>query len=90
MTMSNNGLTKLIEECGELTQIAAKKIAYPDTDSHPDGNGSMKLRLEDEIADVLAAIALVCDIHGLDADRMLARSEKKRELFREWHANPDV
>ena len=90
MTMSNNGLTKLIEECGELTQIAAKKIAYPDTDAHPDGNGSMKLRLEDEIADVMAAIALVCDIYGLDGDRILARGDQKRELFRKWHDNPDV
>ena len=38
--MHCDGLTKLIEECGELVQIAAKKQAYFDTDTHPDGKGS--------------------------------------------------
>ncbi len=30
MTMTANGLAKLVEECGELTQVAAKKMACPD------------------------------------------------------------
>ncbi len=84
MTMSNNGLTKLVEECGELAQIAAKKIAYPDTDEHPDGKGSMKTRMEDEMADVMAAIAFVCEKFGLDEARMFARGSMKTELFKKW------
>jgi len=90
MTMSNNGLSKLIEECGELTQIAAKKLAYPDTDIHPDGAGSMKARMEDEVADVLAAIAFVCDKFQLDEAKMFARGDAKRKLFQEWDDDKDA
>lgn len=32
--MSANGLTKLVEECGELVQICAKKMAYYNSDEH--------------------------------------------------------
>jgi len=84
MTMSNRGLTKLIEECGELAQIAAKKIAYPDTDVHPDGKGSLIGRLEDEVADVMAAIAFVAEKLGLDEARMFARGDAKRKQYQEW------
>jgi len=84
MPMSNNGLTKLIEECGELAQIAAKKIAYLHTDEHPDGKGSMKSRMEDEIADVMAAIAFVSEKLGLDEAKMFARGETKMALYKKW------
>lgn len=90
MTMSFDGLTKLSEECGELQQIVAKKIAFFNVDKHPDGGPSMKKRLEDEIADVLAAIGLVSDNLGLDSDRIMKRAEKKRTLFRKWHSDPNV
>lgn len=49
--MPAKGLAKLIEECGELQQIAGKKLAYYTTDEHPDGQGPLSTRLEDEIAD---------------------------------------
>lgn len=88
--MSHNGLTKLVEECGELIQIAAKKITFPNTDAHPDGAGSMKARLEDEIADVIAAIGIVIHQHKLDGDRIMERGEKKRVLFQSWIDDPNV
>lgn len=56
------GLAKLAEECDELTQIAAKIIAYPDFDIHPDG-GNLKERLTEELADV-AAISLFVIEHA--------------------------
>lgn len=90
MTMHYDGLTKLIEECGELTQIAAKKQAYFDTDEHPDGKGSMKKRLEEEIADVMAACALVVDTLNLDEPAILERISVKLERFLTWHNNPEV
>lgn len=90
MTMSNNGLTKLMEECGELTAIAAKKVAFMHTDVHPDGAGSMKRRLEEEIADVLAAIGLVNDTFELDEQFVMTRAEQKLALFRKWHADKNV
>lgn len=42
MPMTANGLAKLLEELGELSQVAAKKLAYFHTDEHPDGAGSKK------------------------------------------------
>lgn len=90
MAMHNLGLTKLQEECGELTQIAAKKSAYLNTDEHPDGKGSMAKRLEDEIADVMAACEFVANKTGLDIDRINDRRIRKYDLFREWDSSANV
>lgn len=81
-------LDKLMEECGELIQIAAKKSAYPDTDEHPDGKGSMKKRLEEEAADVLAAIDCTQEVFGLDEQVIADRKRMKLERFRRWFSNP--
>lgn len=90
MPMSNNGLTKLVEECGELVQIAAKRIAYPHIEDHPDGKGSIFIRLEDEIADVLAAIDFVVVMNELDFAAITMRREQKQKRFLEWHQeNPN-
>ena len=43
MPMEHKGLVKLSEECGELTTVACKLIAYPDG-KHPDGKGDLKER----------------------------------------------
>ena len=88
--MQFGGLTKLIEECGELVQIAAKKQAYFDTDTHPDGKGSMKRRLEEEMADVMAACVFVAEKFGLDGEFLEARTQKKLELFKSWDNGPNV
>jgi len=88
--MSHNGLTKLLEECGELSQIAAKKIAFPGTDEHPDKKGSMKKRLEEEIADVIAACCFVADANGLDPEVIINRTERKINRFKKWHGDPNV
>ena len=87
--MKDNGLAKLIEECGELIQIAAKKQAYFNTDSHPDGKGSMKERMEDEIADVLAACVFVAETFKLNQPDIEGRAKGKLELFRKWHKAPN-
>jgi NTP pyrophosphatase (non-canonical NTP hydrolase) len=55
--LHRKGVTKLIEELHELGQVLAKKAAFMNTDDNPDDKGSLKLRLEDEAGDVLAAIA---------------------------------
>jgi NTP pyrophosphatase (non-canonical NTP hydrolase) len=86
MPMNNKGLTKLIEECSELSQIAAKKIAFLHTDFHPDGNGSMKDRLEDEIADVMAAAVFVASKLDLDPEYIDKRCKRKLLQFAEWDA----
>lgn len=86
--MSNKGLTKLGEECGELVQIAMKKIAYPDTDEHPDGKGSMLRRLEDEMGDVIAAMQFVTDKLGLDRERISVQARHKLVTFHRWDQQP--
>lgn len=87
MPLVHNGLAKLAEECGELTQVAAKKIAYPNTDAHPDGS-LLTLRLQDEIADVLAAIEVVRENFKLDASEIEFRVARKLALFRRWRNEP--
>lgn len=89
MTMHNKGLTKLMEECAELIQIAAKKAAFMETDQHPgDPSKSMKAMLEDEMGDVIAAIAFVGEKLRLDLPRVEARIDHKVETYRKWHADP--
>ena len=86
--MSNNGLTKLIEECGGLITECAKKVSFPSTDIHPDGKGSMEQRMEDEIADVVAACRFVIKQHRLDSLAIKKRTETKLALYEKWHADP--
>ena len=81
--MSNNGLTKLMEECGELVQIAAKKVAYPDVEVHPDGQ-NLNSRLQEEMGDVLAAITFTTAKLGLSMEDVLARAHQKKALYAEW------
>lgn len=88
MTMSNMGLSKLLEELGECAQIAAKKLAFMDTDDHPDGGGSLKYRLENELADVAAASQLVTEKFELDRERMKSRAMKKLFRFKLWDEDP--
>ena len=85
--MANKGLTKLNEELCELGQIAAKKTAYMDTDHHPDGE-SLKERMEDETADVLAAITFVVEKFDLNYEYISKRMARKLELFRQWDSQP--
>jgi NTP pyrophosphatase (non-canonical NTP hydrolase) len=84
--MAGKGLVKLMEECGELTQIAAKKLAFMETDNHPDGNGSMNMRLQEEIADVLATCTFVIMKFDLDLKFIAKRSSIKVDTFTNWDA----
>ena len=86
--MPARGLAKLIEECGELQQIAGKKLAYYSTDEHPDGEGRLSTRLADEIADVQAALIYVTRTLGLDASHIEIRAAKKLLQFTAWGNDP--
>lgn len=82
--MLHKGLAKLIEECGELQQVAGKMLNYPDTDEHPDGKGSLKQRLMDEIGDVLAACDYVALRHGLPIQYLMNRRAMKLAQYQRW------
>jgi NTP pyrophosphatase (non-canonical NTP hydrolase) len=83
------GLVKLVEECGELQQVAAKKMTRMESDVHWDGQGSLKTRLEDEIADVIAAATIVRRNLRLDHRRILNRVADKEALFEKWMEEDD-
>lgn len=82
--MTAKGLAKLAEELGELSTVVGKKLAFFHTDEHPDGAGSLKKRMEEEMGDVIAAIDLVATKLKLDTEYIHARASKKRETFRAW------
>lgn len=87
MPMMQNGLAKLIEECGEVQQVAGKLVQYPhlqaSADLHPDGT-HLLTELQNELADVSAASAFVAERLGLDMPAIDARIARKLELFRSW------
>lgn len=83
MSMSKKGLIKLIEECSELSVIAAKKAAYMDEEIHPDGQ-NMKESLEEEIADAWATMAFVIRRFDLDIKKIQDRRDMKLELYEKW------
>lgn len=77
------GLAKLIEECGELQQVAGKSLLYPDT-AHPDGKGFVRDRFIEELADVSAAIAYFIAYNNLPLDKIQDRTCMKIERFVDW------
>lgn len=89
MPMTANGLAKLLEELGELSQVAAKKLAYFHTDEHPDGAGSLKERMEAEMGDVMGAIDFVTITMGLNGHAIARRACDKLNTFQRWHADAD-
>jgi NTP pyrophosphatase (non-canonical NTP hydrolase) len=80
------GISKLIEECGEVGQVAGKLIGNEGRTDHWDGT-DLRERLEDEMADVIAAIDFVTSLNGLSAARITQRAGKKLALFNSWHRN---
>ena len=86
------GLVKLMEECAELIQVAAKMAAYPELafsrkGLHPDGS-SLRTRMIEEIGDVYAAIGFVVDKLELSTIDIHKRMKMKRALFDQWDKEP--
>lgn len=78
------GLSKLIEECGEVIQVAGKILGTGGTAAHWDGT-DLRERLTEELADLGAAMAFVGDHNDLDADALTERMDTKYALFEQWH-----
>jgi NTP pyrophosphatase (non-canonical NTP hydrolase) len=80
------GLAKLVEECGEVLQIAGKLMA---TDGDPDhwSGENLAERLEEEVGDLEAALTffIACNHHRhLNAGAVAARTRRKFQMFEEW------
>ena len=86
--MEYKGMYKLIEEMGELNQALGKLCAYPGG-HHPDeitkGRKPIINRVEDEIADVLAALNFFVETNGLDIISIeLMRTEKEDKFSKKY------
>lgn len=85
MGMSNNGLSKLAEETGELQQVIGKALAYGlICDDHPDGGKPLNDRFVEEAGDVIAAICFVMLKHELSQDALNERAALKLAVFKAW------
>lgn len=78
------GLSKLIEEAGEVQQVAGKLIMTGGDPGHWDGS-DLRERLTEELADLQAAIEFVSEHGHLDVDKLYERRADKLRLFRKWH-----
>lgn len=82
------GVSKLIEECGEVLQVAGKLIATGGRTDHWSGH-DLGADLEEELGDLLAAITFVIQHNPQLGSLAIAdRTEEKTELFEAWHARP--
>lgn len=78
------GLSKLVEEMGEVQQVVGKLIATGGRTDHWDGS-DLRVRLVEELADIAAAVTFVSQVNGLDADEFHDRRRAKIEQFFRWH-----
>lgn len=83
--MCAKGLAKLIEECGELMQVAGKRLAMWDQDIHWDGT-VLDVRLSEELGDVIAAAWFVARKFDIYQD-VIERNMAKKALFATWEAD---
>lgn len=78
------GLSKLIEEMGEVGQVVGKLIATGGAVEHWDGT-NLRHRLSEETADLAAAIEFMAMVNGLDTNEWRERRRKKLAQFMAWH-----
>lgn len=81
------GLSKLVEECGEVLQVVGKIIATRGDTKHWDGGPPLDERLLDEMADLMAAIQFV-STHNFTRSQVFElhkRATVKFDRFMRWH-----
>jgi hypothetical protein len=78
------GLSKLTEEMGEVQQVVGKLLGTGGERDHWDGS-DLELRLQEELADLRAAIDFVIGECHLDKKAIQARENTKLALFLKWH-----
>ena len=78
-------LGKLVEEACELGSAASRCMIQGIDEVHPTTGVINRTWLEDEIADVLANIALVRKRFNLNNGRILDRVIAKQTQLKKWH-----
>jgi len=83
------GISKLLEEAGEVVQICGKLMATYGEREHW-GEGDLVPRLQEELGDLAAALVFVSK-HCPDLDRKAIeeRHLEKLEIFERWHREQD-
>ncbi len=82
------GLSKMIEEAGELIQVCGKLMQVERLygGHHYFGGGrDLKRDIEDEIADLMATLEFVAVMNELDETHIETRKLSKFDMFYEWH-----
>ena len=77
-------LGKLGEELGELQAVASRCIIQRIEQIDPSSGKVNRQRFEDEIADVLAQVALTIRVFDLDYGYILLRQVEKERQMKEW------
>lgn len=79
------GVSKTIEEMGELHQILGKLLGSRGDTNH--WSGDLREKLIEEIADVRAAIYFLMQYNFTSEEKLTiyARTNKKVNKFVEWH-----
>lgn len=77
------GVSKLVEEIGELGQVAGKLMGSRGDIKHWSGN--LWDMMHDEIGDVLGAIRFIVKRCKLDEVRIATRADHKFRTFESWH-----
>ena len=77
------GLSKLIEEAGEVMQVGGKLIGSEGDPAH--WSGDLNAMLIEELGDLRAAIAFFMEANGIDRASVALRQREKLALFWEWH-----
>lgn len=82
-----NGLSKMIEEMGELNQVCGKVIGSGGNSNH--WSGDMRAKFVEELADVQAAMKFFIEsnLTKEERDLIVKRKKKKFTKFREWDSN---
>ena len=79
------GISKLLEESGEVQQVIGKLMGTGGKLDHWDGS-NLRVRLEEELGDLQAAIDFVMMMNPqLDKRVINTQAEKKLERFSNWH-----
>lgn len=90
------GLSKLVEECGEvmltlgkLVRILGKLVQTRGAFEYW-GGVDLKAELEDELGDVYAGILFALIHWGLDRERVEKRATEKLAKYKNWHREGGV
>ena len=77
------GLSKLIEECGEVMQVGGKLIGSEGRTDH--WSGDLNQMLIEELGDLRAAITFFMEANAIDSASVALRQSEKLARFWQWH-----